>query len=712
MSKKRVVGSFHSDPKAILEFYTGKANETELKQFLEEAASAYFNTESLLVSDDVFDKLVKHYETTFGKEFQIGAPVEVGNTLELSHTYKNFAGTLSKAQSFDDLRAWVDKNSFDPEGFIISPKLDGFSLTVEFKVVGENIHTIDKAMTRGADGVGKDLTALIRSLSNIVPRPYDYYDNDYAVAYEVVMSQEALDQVNALEIFEEGKNQPITFSFKNRRSAIAGALSEAYSKYLGKYLTFQPLRMISKDDETSRIEDCEELNSIQPYHDFFAGADLMDIYSIYEAITNFRNGKITADELPEAYQEILSSFMCDGLVVEISDQGMRKRLGYTNATPNFAIALKFPPMEATTQVRSVLWSSEGNTQVFTPVITFDPVIMNGNTYTKVSVANYGRFMREQFRVGDKLTFSLSNDVLGYITKQSGQEGNTEKLLEVLDKCPHCGTPLEVIKGKGKDPVTGEPVGDILYDPNPECVLALKGNLAKQAEALKVKYLGPAAIDIIVESGAYKNYIDFWMFDYSLFKDKLGEGNTKRLQEEIGKLKSKPIPANRILASFNYPLVSTSNSKTILKHYHLTELNDKSLESRDKLVKEFAEIHGVGNEIANSLVNLLKNFHVTEVLDYILEELEVEEHKCEGGKKPSEVLTFCHTGSSSPIAKRDLLKDVIEAEGHKFVGSVTNKTSYLINNDISSTTGKNAKAKELGIPIISVKEALELIGVNV
>ena len=213
-------------------------SEESMFRLLDKASSHYYNSSNLIMSDKEFDKGQAIYEKRTGKPWRVGA-MAVGNTLSMSHSYKNFAGTLEKVQSLKELDEWFWKKTTDihpyvnkDEWLLVSPKFDGFSCVVEFKY-DELLkdYYVDKAMTRGSEGVGKDLTSLVRKCLYNVPHmnaecrviaedaklPYGL---DYAIAYEAVISQKHFE-----EMLKEG------YEFKNRRSAVAGAFSSKYGDF-------------------------------------------------------------------------------------------------------------------------------------------------------------------------------------------------------------------------------------------------------------------------------------------------------------------------------------------------------------------------------------------------------------------------------------------------------------------------------------------------
>ena len=678
-------------------------SEESMFRLLDKASSHYYNSSNLIMSDKEFDKGQAIYEKRTGKPWRVGA-MAVGSTLSMSHSYKNFAGTLEKVQSLKELDEWFWKKTTDihpyvntEEKLLVSPKFDGFSCVVEFKY-DELLkdYYVDKAMTRGSEGVGKDLTSLVRKCLYNVPHMHAQckdiaddaklpYGLNYAIAYEAVISQKHFEEME-----KEG------YEFKNRRSAVAGAFSSKYGDSLMKYLTFIPLRIIFDGKEVPRSNVITFINNLLPdqiFEECVQGDGTIE--ELYETIIDWRNGK--SEESP--FEE---DFMIDGLVVELLDEKRRKGLGYTDTHPNFSVALKFPPMEALTEIEDIEWSMEGNSTILTPVAILKPVIMNGNTYRRVSLANYGRFIRERFCKGSKVTFSLNNEVLGYVVRaEEDKEGALP--FEAPSECPVCNHELSVVEGKSYD--DGVRIGDILLCTNPECEQVLIGSLLQFAESLRILFLDRAFATKIVQGGLYRSPIDVFNFDENELGNVLGKGNAKRLLKQINALREEGVSVERILGGLNIPNVGKSVAKLILRKFYLSEFNDLLDEDDSTIKDKLTVIEGIGEIIATNIIEakpMLK-----EVLTYFVEEIPLKDLKSDS-PKPEVELVLCHTGSASPFKKRDELQALIEGKGHKFASGVSKKTSYLINNDVSSTSGKNAKAKELGIPIISVQDAINML----
>lgn len=397
------------------------------------------------------------------------------------------------------------------------------------------------------------------------------------------------------------------------------------------------------------------------------------------------------------------NFMYDGLVVETLDEGSRKRLGYSSSEPNFATAIKFTPVEALTEVEKVEWSVEGFSSIYTPVVHFKPVVIRGNTYTKVSLANHGRFQSMKLKVGSPLIFALRNDTLGYVEDVKTEKPIKGPLLEAPSNCTSCGADLKQTKN-----------GIFLYCPNNVCEYNRVGDIYNFVTKIGIKNVGLETLRALYRAKILFSVQDIMNLENKRSKiEKLegfGKTSTDNIIKEVDKVLRSEVKDYELLGSVNIPLVSRSRAKMILEYVTLDELleiarlpaSNKADEVREKVIG----IPGIGDEISRQLCGGMRfdgGYYILGLLDNGLKYINTKKEREAGFKQ----LSFCHTGSASPLKDRDTIKNLLEDHGHKLVSGVSKKTDYLINNDTESTTVKNAKAKELGVPIISVKELMEM-----
>ena len=649
-----------------------------IREILLDASKAFYNEETKLLSDEEYDHLRAIYEEEKGP-LPVGAPVTVGATLELSHSYSNFAGTLSKCKNFNDVREWARLKNITKDIFVCSIKGDGHSITVELEYNHSKFKSeISKVLTRGEDGVGKDLTSIFKANLQYFEVPTIPFN--CAIGYEAIITY---DNFEKLSEATNGK-------YKNPRSAIGGIFSTK-GQHLFKYLTLVPIRMMDEGNEITREDQFELLSSVPNFLLFgFQEGTLDDFETLYNELQVSR----TTNKSPV-------DFMFDGLVIETYNEKSRKRLGYSSTEPNFATALKFAPSEKATKLKEVKWSAEGFTGRYTPVAHFEPVVINGNTYKQVSLANLGRFNALDLHVGDDITFSLRHDTLGYVDKL-GVSKDGAKVCVVPTTCTECKSELE------HDDT-------FLYCVDPLCKLNVVGNVYNFIVKTGVMNIGRETINLLVEHRVIDSITSLFAIDYKKLLNAnipgLGKVSIGNIKKELEKVFSKPIPDYIFLGSLNIPKVSRTRSLQLLQEVKLNDILATAVlyyDDPSKMRKLVGGVSGIGNTIADNLAKYCFEMQWT-ISELLQNYVAVEYSEALVVADDFVPLSLCHTGSAAPMKDRKAIKELLESKGHKLVGGVTSKTNYLINNDITSTTDKNATANKLNIKIISVQEMMDLIG---
>lgn len=648
---------------------------SNIKVELDKAASTYYNTGNKLITDKDFDELKDFYEKKSKTKFPVGAPA-IGSTLSLGHSYTEFAGTLSKCNSISDVKKWIKDKKIDDDLLVVSIKADGHSIIIEFVFNGKNL-VIDKVLTRGADGKGKDLTKLFQD--NIEQIPFPDVEYDCAVAYEAIVTYDDFDKL---------KTEKLHRDYKNPRSVINGIFSTKGQK-LFKYITLAPIKIKPKDTKytLTRIDELllmDEMLNVECLN--YQVVNIDDVEEMYNAFESSRADEDTMKDV---------GFMYDGLVIETYDEKARKRLGYGSSEPHFATALKFTPAAQRTTVKEVLWSIEGHSSRHTPVVHFEPVVIRGNTYKQVSLANYKRFLELDLHVGDEIVFTLRNDTLGYVEKLSTSTNANKKPKAILapTECVNCMSPLYT------DDV-------FLSCNNSSCDINIVGDIFAFVEKSGIKNVGLEMVKKMF--GAGLNSVEDLLFldAKEIAKiEGLGQVSAKNIVKEVNKVVTSMYDY-MLLGSMNIPHIGRTRAKLILSHLDFFKLLDMvGREDKKSLTKSLININGIGEEIITLLYDGIIDKHRT-LLTFV-NNINITVTKTTHDKNFKQ-LTFCHTGSPSPLKNRAELKELIESKGHKLSGGVSKNTDYLINNDTSSTTGKNLKAQELNVNIITVDTLVGLL----
>ena len=647
--------------------------QAEIEDLLERASHLYYNTDEKLLSDTEFDQLKDLYEENFG-DFRVGAlPTEGKGTVDVEHSFGHLVGTLSKTNSIEEFREWLTKTVINA-GYdvnkrirvIASYKYDGNSVVIEFK--NGKCH---KALTRGRDGKGLDLTHVFKDVTIEDKR-------HIGVKFEVIMRYEDFDQLN----------EDMGCTYKNPRSVTAGILGrdDAYDYF--KYLTLVPLACDVKGEKIKKNEELElilEQFRGKPWSKETLAFDIFDgtVDEVVEQLDEFY--KETAED-----RQILP-FMIDGIVIELIGKKFRD-LGWVNSKPKWSCALKFPYMEATSKVTGFDFCL-GNSGKITPRVWFEPVKFNGATQTKVSLSNYDRFQELKLGIGSDVLVQYRNDTLSYVEKLDTEHNKTVDPYPFTETCPVCGGSV-VISDTGAFALCG----------NSACPGKVVGRVERYLTKLDIKGIKAATLEKLHENGMLNRISDLYKLDYNKVAKLEGLG-TKSASLMKKAIEGKVPYDYELLAGIGIEDFGNTMAKELSKVYTIEELY--SFIDSNNFYTKLINLEGFSDITINKLEQGLKLYKFE--LLYIKERTQAKVYKDTIAKPVGQTFTFCVTGSLNQFMNRDELKQILESLGHKVIGGVTSKTDYLINNDVASTSGKNKKAKELGKPIINEEQLKELLG---
>lgn len=650
------------------------------------ASEAYYNEAEksgvLKMTDGEFDTRKSAWEQAAGRRLKMGAKSNVSSVVTMTHGYADIMGTLDKAQSIEEFEEWCKKRKFPADMlFGVSFKYDGHSILMEYR--NNKLH---KAMTRGQDGVGKDLTGYFKAARDgaYCEIKIDGIEEvkNFAVAYEAVISWDDLALMNE----EFGEN------YKNPRSSIGGIIKED-GVPMAKYLKLIPLKFRLENSDEITLDREDEIAMLERI-----GEAYPDLYDNMGLDHEVGEGMTFMWETVNGSRSDLP-YMIDGLVIECMDESVRSKLGYSDDRPNFAIALKFPYMEKETEVMGVSWFTEGNSAIFTPVVHFKPLVINGNTYKQTSLANYGRFESMDLHIGDRLTFQLRGEVLGWCDKLE-TKGNVYPALKAPTHCTHCEELLQ------DDEV-------FLYCVNPECDLVKLGNLQQFIDKLRIKGVQRASIKKMYEASILIEVPDFFEIDYKRLAklEGFGKASADKIKKSIEDRLSGGLKDYEILGTMNMPLISVDRAKIILKEVSLAEILDEDAKVWGPKV---LQIFGIKEKIVRELKQGVARYHNTMKMMTFLTKVIVTTRSnapAKDGGVTGQSYRVCITGALKKYKDRTAFIDALEAKGHKFVNGVTKKTDFLITNDEGTGTVKNQTAHTLGVPIITELQAIEKFGLN-
>ena len=640
----------------------------ELGELLKNASKAYYQEDREIMDNFEYDRLYDELEA-LEKETGIvlgGSPtISVGYEAvdELpKERHETPMLSLDKTKDVEELAAFAGTHEV-----LLSWKLDGLTVVLTYED-GQLL----KAVTRGNGEIGEVITNNARVFRN-VPLSITH-KGEVILRGEAVIRYSDFEKINA-EIADEAAK------YKNPRNLCSGSVRQLNNEITAErnvyFYAFALVRAEGADFENSREKQFLWLKN--------QGFDVVEYKKvtgkqIAEAVREF-SGAVSDNDLPS-----------DGLVSTYDDIAYGQSLGRTAKFPRDSYAFKWQDELRETCLTEIEWSPS-RTGLINPVAVFEPVELEGTTVSRASVHNISILKGLKLGIGDRITVYKANMIIPQIAENLTKSGN----VKIPDTCPVCKGPAKVQK-----------VNDVesLYCINPDCqAKKIKAfTLFVSRDAMNIDGLSEMTLEKFIGCGYVHEYAD--LFHLNRYKDAIiemegfGEKSYQKLEDSIQKARHTTLP--RVIYSLGIPNIGVANAKILCKEYayDLDRL-------RNATAEELSQIPGVGGVIGASIEEYFTDKEHNRWLDDLIKELDlyVEEVMDESwltldGK------VFVITGSLTKFSNRNELKNLIESKGGKVTGSVTSKTSFLINNDTMSSSSKNKKAKELGIEIISEQDFLD------
>jgi DNA ligase (NAD+) len=652
-----------------------KQRMKELIEVLDKAAKAYYADSAEIMSNAEYDEL---YDELENLEKETGIVLAGSLTKKVGYevlsslpkkAHKEPRLSLAKTKEVAELESFLG----DKEG-ILMWKLDGLTIVLTY----ENGELVE-ALTRGNGEIGEVVTENARFFENIplvIP-----YKGSLMVRGEAIIKYSDFNRIND-EITD------VAEKYKNPRNLCSGSVRQLSTEVTASrninFIVYEDLE--GGEKFKTRVEELNYLESI--------GFTVVD------------HPLVTRDSLEaevRTYEKRIKSYdiPSDGLVLQFNDIAYGNSLGKTAKFPRHSIAFKWKDETAETILREIEWSAS-RTGLINPVAIFDPVELEGTTVTRASVHNVSIMRGLKLGVGDKIKVYKANMIIPQILENlTGSDAE-----EVPEFCPVCG---------GRTELKDEEGVQTLYCTNPDC-MAKKIKLLTHfvsRDAMNIAGLSEMTLEKFVGENMIHELSD--VFKLSGHREKIvslegfGEKSYNNLIESIDK--ARETTAVRVLYSLGIANIGLATAKLVCRFF------DNDIERITKAKPdELTQIDGVGEVMAGVFADYFNKDENLRTLEHLLLEVHIEnaeanandEGSSEGGNTISG-LTFVVTGDVEKFKNRRELSDFIESKGGKVTGSVTGKTDYLINNDLTSNSGKNKKAKELGIKIISENEFLELVG---
>ena len=640
----------------------------ELVEILNKAAKSYYVDAVEIMPNIEYDKL---YDELLELEKETNVVLSNSPTQNVGYeiagelpkkAHESPMLSLDKTKSVEDLREWLGDNKA-----LLSWKMDGLTIVLTYRN-GE----LEEAVTRGNGTIGEVITNNAKNFQNI-PLKIEFKG-------ELILRGEAIIKYSDFKRINDAI-EDATAKYKNPRNLCSGSvrqLNPAITKSRMVYCNiFNVVKADGIDFENSKAKQFEWAKN--------EGFDVVEY--------KFTDSKSIADDIAEFESKIESNDIpSDGLVLLLDDIALGERLGSTSKFPRNAMAFKWSDERQVTKLKYIEWSPS-RTGLINPVAVFEPVELEGTTVSRASLHNVSIFEDLMLGVGDEISVYKANMIIPQVYENL-TKSNTEK---VPNTCPACGSHASIKQDNESK---------VLLCTNPDCQIKHIKQYALMAsrDALNIDGLSESTLEKFLSKGFIKNDSDIFKLDR--YKDEIVnmEGFGKRSYEKL--MAALEEAKNTNVARFLYSLgingIGSANAKMIAKYFD-NDIDKIITAGKDDLL----EIEGIGEVLANSIVDFFKDSKNIENVKSLREVLIFEAEESAGSDSFAGKV-FVITGSLEHFTNRNELKELIEKNGGKVSGSVSSKTNFLINNDTASNSSKNKKAKELGVEIISEEDFLKLL----
>jgi len=639
----------------------------ELVELLNKAGRAYYQEDREIISNYEYDKLYDELEAleeetgiTLAGSPTVSVGYEAVNALP-KETHETPMLSLDKTKEIEVLKNFVGNQKT-----VLSWKMDGLTIVLTYQD-----GKLKKAVTRGNGIVGEVITNNAKVFKNV---PLQIaYQGELILRGEAIISYSDFEKINK-------QIEDVDAKYKNPRNLCSGSVRQLNNEITAKrnvyFYAFSLVRAEGVNFNNSRACQFEWLKTqgfdIVEYR-------MVDSKNLEETIQYFSD-KISTNDFPS-----------DGLVALYDDIAYGDSLGSTAKFPRNAFAFKWKDEIRETTLKEIEWSPS-RTGLINPVAIFEPVELEGTTVSRASVHNISILKELELGIGDRIEVYKANMIIPQIAENLTRSGN----LTIPEFCPVCKKTTKIQKSNDVE---------VLICTNPECqAKKIKSfTLFVSRDAMNIDGLSEATLEKFILNGFIKEFGDIYELEH--YKDAIiemdgfGEKSYENLIENIKKSSHTTLP--RLVYALGIANIGVANAKVLCKEfdYDLQKLMQADEET-------ISQIEGIGSVIAKSVTDYFKNEKNQRKLEHLLTYLTFEKMKIETGN-PLSGKQFVITGSVNQFENRNAMKEFIENRGGKVTGSVSKKTDYLINNDTESSSSKNKKAKELGIPILSEEDFLKL-----
>ncbi len=633
----------------------------QLAETLREASRAYYAQDREIMSNREYDRL---YERLEELERITGVVLAGSPTADVGYEaveelpkerHESRMLSLGKTKDREELREFLAGR----EG-ILSWKLDGLTVVLHYEG-----GKLEKAVTRGNGEIGEVVTNNARVFCNIPLR--------IAFTGALILRGEAVITYSDFRRINE-ENAETEIRYKNPRNLCSGSVRQLDNRVTAgrrvRFFAFSLVEAAGVDFENSREK--EFLFLREQGFEVVAYRRVTE-ETILDAVARFEQ-EIGTYDVPS-----------DGLVLAFDDLEYSRSLGTTAKFPRDSLAFKWADEQAETTLREIEWSAS-RTGLINPVAVFEPVELEGTTVSRASVHNVSIVRALRLGVGDRITVYKANMIIPQIAENLTGSGTAEPPAN----CPVCG---------GRTAVRQTNDVEALYCTNPDCdAKKIKAfTLFVSRDAMNIDGLSEATLEKLIGKGFIHHYADIFHLDRHRSEivemEGFGERSYQNLIGNIERARKTTLP--RLLYSLGIENIGLANAKMICRAF---DFDWERIRRAD--AEELNEIDGIGAVIASAFCGYFADAKNEAELELLLPELSVETEQMPEGEQPLQGMSFVVTGSLHRYPNRNALKEEVEKRGGRITGSVTSRTTALVNNNTASASAKNKKARELGIPVLS------------
>ena len=655
-----------------MDFNLAKERAEELSRLLKYHNKKYYIDDAPEIEDFEYDRMLRELEDLEKEYPQLlkeDSPTQTvggaANRLfsEVVHSVK--MESLQDVFNFEELRTFGEKIDLNRTKFSVEPKIDGLSVSLEYKD-----GLFFRGSTRGDGVVGEDVTANLMQIKSI-PKAIEF-DGELEVRGEVYMPKESF--LKLLERQELMGEAPA----KNPRNAAAGSLRQKNPKITKErelsIFIFNIQRVTGKEF-SSHIETLDFLKSL--------GFNTLPFYT---KCNNMEEVIAEIERIGDNRGDL--EFDIDGAVVKVDNLSYREELGSTSKFPKWAVAFKYPPEEKETVLKEIE-IGVGRTGALTPTAIFDTITLAGTSVSRATLHNEDFITSKGIGIGDTIVVRKAGDIIPEVLSVSKHCDGSE-VYKMPHICPSCGSPVFREEGEA-----------VIRCTNADCPAQLLRHLIHftSRDAMDIEGLGPAVLEQLLNAGLISNIVDLYSIDYDAVEslERTGKKSVENLKNAIEKSKSQDL--SKLIFALGIRHIGAKAGALMAEHFGDIDA------ILGATAEDFEAIDGFGSILAQSAFEFFSLSDTKKMIESLKEKglnmkslKKVEDARFKG-------LTFVLTGTL-PTLKRSEAGEIIESFGGKTSSSVSKKTDYVLAGEEAGS--KLTKAQDLGVKIITEEELFEMI----